>query len=142
MSKRWQHRPPAAFRLDDSQVIIGSSEGVRRPPGQSAVLVTPEPWSSTPVISIDNPTLSPRRGFRWGTLFWCAAGGLILVSLGLAVTNLIEDLFARGQALGWMGLALTITATVSLLAVGVREAIGLLRLQPWKSSIGAPLRRF
>jgi putative membrane protein len=61
-------------------------------------------------------------------LFWCAAGGLVLVSLGLAVTNLIEDLFSRSRGLGWIGLALAIVATISLLAVGVREAFGLLRL--------------
>jgi putative membrane protein len=128
MSRRRQHRPPAAFRLDDSQVIIGPAEGLGRPPRQSAVLVTPEPWLSAPVTSIDSPILLPRRGFRWGTLFWCAAGGLVLVSLGLAVTNLIEDLFLRNRGLGWVGLALAIVATVSLLAVGVREAVSLLRL--------------
>ncbi len=128
MSKHRQHRPPAAFRLDDSQVIIGPAEGVGRAPRQSAVLVTPEPWPSTPVTSIDSPIQSPRRGFRWGTLFWCAAAGLALVALGLAVTNLIEDLFARSRGLGWIGLVLATIATVSLLAVGVREGIGLLRL--------------
>jgi putative membrane protein len=53
---------------------------------------------------------------------------LVLVALGLAVTNLIEDLFSRNRGLGWIGLALAIVATVSLLAVGVREAVGLLRL--------------
>jgi putative membrane protein len=61
-------------------------------------------------------------------LFWSAAGGLVLVSLGLAVTNLIEDLFSRSPGFGWIGLALAIVATVSLLAVGIREAVGLLRL--------------
>ena len=128
MSRRPQHRQPAAFRLDDSQVIIGPAEGVGRPPRQSAVLVTPEPWPFTPVTSIDSPIQSPRRGFRWGTLFWCAAGGLVFIALGLAVTNLIEDLFSRSRGLGWIGLALAIVATISLLAVGVREAFGLLRL--------------
>ena len=128
MSMRRQHRPPAAFRLDDSQVIIGPAEGVGRPPKQGAVLVTPEPWPSTPVTSIDSPIRSPRRGIRWGTLFWCAAAGLVLVALGLSITNLIEDLFSRSWGLGWIGLALATIATVSLLAVGVREAIGLLRL--------------
>ena len=133
MSMRRHHRPPAAFRLDDSRVIIDPAEGVGRPPGQSAVFVTPEPWSSTPVTSIDGPIQLPRRGFRWGTLFWCAAGGLVLVALGLAVTNLIEDLFSRSRGLGWIGLALATIATVSLIAIGVREAIGLLRLATMES---------
>ncbi len=52
----------------------------------------------------------------------------MLLAIGLAVTGLIEDLFARSQELGWLGLALAILAAVSLVIVGVREAIGLLRL--------------
>jgi putative membrane protein len=132
MNKRWQHRRPAAFRLDDDQVIVGPASGVSRPPGRT-VLVIPERWSSAPAAPVDTPIQSPRRGFRWGTVFWCATGGLILLALGLAVTSLIEDLFARSQELGWIGLALAILATVSLFAVGVREAICLLRLATMES---------
>ena len=32
----------------------------------------------------------------------------MLLAIGLAVTGLIEDLFARSQELGWLGLALAI----------------------------------
>ena len=42
-----------------------------------------------------------RRGFRWGTLFWAAVGGLVLLGTGLGVVNLIEDLFARSESLGF-----------------------------------------
>lgn len=52
----------------------------------------------------------------------------MLLAILLAVTGLIEDLFARSQELGWLGLAFAILATVSLVVIGVREAIGLLRL--------------
>ena len=52
----------------------------------------------------------------------------MLLAVGLAVTGLIEDLFARSQGLGWLGLVLAILATVSLVIVGVREANCLLRL--------------
>ena len=51
-----------------------------------------------------------------------------LLAIGLAVAGLIEDLFARSQELGWLGLVLAILATVSVVVIGVREAIGLLRL--------------
>ena len=47
-----------------------------------------------------------RRGFRWGALFWAALGGLVLLGLGLGVTHLVEDLFARSEGLGFLGLAL------------------------------------
>ena len=45
-----------------------------------------------------------KRRMRWGTLFWSALSGLVLLALGLAVTNLVEDLFARAPWLGAIGL--------------------------------------
>ena len=127
MSERWQHRRPAAFRLGNDQVIVAPANEAGSPTGRT-VLVMPEPEFAVPPISVDNPVPSLRRGFRWGTLFWCASGGLMLLAIGLAVTGLIEDLFARSQELGWLGLALTVLATVSLVIIGIRETIGLLRL--------------
>ncbi len=127
MSKTRQHRRPAAFRLSDDQVNVAAADEGDGPTGRT-VRVIPEPESATPAISVDDPIPSPRRGFLWGTLFWSAAGSLMLLAIGLAVTGLIEDLFARSQELGWLGLALAILAAVSLVTIGVREAIGLLRL--------------
>ena len=76
MSKTRQHRRPAAFRLGDDQVIVApADEGDAA--ASRTVRVIPEPESATPTIAIDTPIPSPRRRFLWGTLFWCAAGGLI-----------------------------------------------------------------
>jgi len=61
-------------------------------------------------------------------LFWMALGGLLLLALGLGITGLITDLFARNQELGWIGLALATLAAVSLIIIGVREIFGLMRL--------------
>jgi putative membrane protein len=72
--------------------------------------------------------LPARPGFRWGTLFWTALGGLVLLGLGLSITNLIEDLFARNEGLGFVGLACAVIAALALTAVIAREAIGLARL--------------
>ena len=44
----------------------------------------------------------------WGTLFWSAMSGLVVMALGLAITNLIEDLAARSPWLGAIGLALAV----------------------------------
>jgi putative membrane protein len=128
MSKARQRRRPAAFRLGDDQVIVvaPADEGDAAP--GHIVRVIPEPESATLAIAIDDSIPSPRRRFPWGTLFWCAAGALMLLAIGLGVTGLIEDLFARSQELGWLGLALALLATVSLVIIAVREAIGLLRL--------------
>ena len=43
------------------------------------------------------------RRWRWGTLFWSACSGLVLLALGIAVTNFVEELFARTPALGASG---------------------------------------
>ncbi len=125
MSKNWPHRPPAVFRLDDDDVIVGLA---KNEPARRAVEVIPEPDAETAVIAVDDAMPWRRRGFRWGALFWGALGGLILLAAGLAMISLIEDLFARSQELGFLGLALTILAAVSFLVVAVRETMGLARL--------------
>ncbi len=125
MSKNWPHRPPAVFRLDDDHVMVGlaKDEAAKR-----AVQVLPEPDTETAIIAVDDPLQWPRRSFRWGAVFWGAVGGLILLAAGLAMVRLIEDLFARSQEFGLLGLALAILAAVSFLVVAVRETMGLARL--------------
>jgi putative membrane protein len=125
MSKNWPHRPPAAFRLDDDDVMVGlaKDEVAKR-----AVQVIPEADTETSVIAVDDAVQWRRRGFRWGAVFWGALGGLILLAAGLAMVRLIEDLFARSQEFGFLGLALAILAAVSFLVVAIRETMGLVRL--------------
>jgi len=127
MSEHWQHRPPAAFELDDDKVIIGPTNdaGGR---AESATEGLPQAWLSSPAIPNEKLSRSERLGLRWGRIFWCALSGLILLALCLAVTDLVESLFARSLALGWFGLALAVLASVSLVVVAVREAISLFRL--------------
>jgi len=125
MSKNWPHRPPAVFRLDDDDVIVGLTKDE---PAKRAVQVIPEADAETSVIAVDDSLPWRRRGLRWGALFWGALGGLILLAAGLAVVRLIEDLFARSQEFGFLGLALAILAAVAFLVVAVRETMGLARL--------------
>jgi putative membrane protein len=125
MSKNWHHRPPAAFRLDHDHLIVGAkADGSSERPVQ----VKPEPEFEALAITVDEPARPSPRGVRWGMLFWCALGGLMLLAIGVAVTSLITDLFARNPEIGWLGLALAILATVSLVVVAVRETTGLMRL--------------
>jgi putative membrane protein len=69
-----------------------------------------------------------RRGLRWGAMFWAAVGGLILLGVGLGITGLIEDLFARSEGLGMLGLAFAFAAALALAVVVAREALDLARL--------------
>ena len=68
------------------------------------------------------------RGFGWGTLFWGAVAGLVLLGLGLGTVNLIEDLFARSEGLGLLGIALTAAAALALGVITMRELTALVRL--------------
>jgi putative membrane protein len=74
------------------------------------------------------PTAPVRRGFRWGTVFWSAVGGLVLLAAGLSITQLVDNRFARSEGLGFLGLALAIAAALAFTAVVAREAFGLVRL--------------
>jgi putative membrane protein len=127
MSKNWRHRPPVAFRLDDDRVVVDRPGEARGLSGH-LVRVKPEPEFDALAITVQEEARPSRRGVRWGTLFWCALGGLILLASGVALTDLIADLFARNKELGGLGLALAILAAVSLVVIAARETAGLMRL--------------
>jgi putative membrane protein len=124
-----EQRRPAAFRLDDPQVVVTARDAVdeaTRPSLRGKVLVTPAP--DAPALPAVIPVTPPRRRFAWASVFWSALGALTVLGLGLAVTRLIEDLAARSTALGGLGLALAVVAALALVAILTREAIGLARL--------------
>jgi putative membrane protein len=127
MSERSHHRRPATFKLDDPGVIVMDPDDASRPP-RGTVHVTPEVDPALLPVPAEPPILRPQRGFRWGAVFWTAIGGLILLGLGLGVTGLIEDLFARSEGLGLLGLAFAFVATLAFAVVVAREALGLARL--------------
>jgi putative membrane protein len=127
MSKKWKHRPPAVFRLDQDHLIVDAATKAGGPSERRAQIES-EPEFDALAITVDDSARSSRRGVRWAMLFWCALGGLLLLAMGVAVTDLITDLSARNQELGWLGLAFAILAMVSLLVIAVRETTGLMRL--------------
>lgn len=126
MSRNKRHRVPAAFRFDHDRVVSSPAQTGESP--ARSVHVTQEPEFETLTITPNRSARASPGGFRWALLFWCALGGLTMLAIGIAVTGLIADLFAHGQQLGWLGLALAIAATVSLFVIVAREIIGMLRL--------------
>src|ERR1700744_5793074 len=127
MSERSPHRRPQTFKLDDPGVV-GMDADERGKLARGAVRVTPEPDAAMLPVPVDAPLLPERPGFRWGSLFWTALGGLVLLGLGLSVTHMIEDLFARNEELGFVGLACAVVATFALVVIIAREAFALARL--------------
>ncbi len=127
MSERSRHRRPATFKLDDPGVIVVDGDEAGRP-SRGTVRVTPEIDPGPLPVPVEAPLVPVRHGFRWGAVFWSAVGGLILLGLGLGVVRLIEDLFARSEGLGFLGLAFALAAALALAIVVAREAFGLIRL--------------
>lgn len=129
MSDAPARRRPAAFRLDDPQVLIAGErrDGAAPPPRGSRVVVNPEPeYSPLPALAPAQPRR--RRRWPWATLLFSALGGLASLALSLAVWRLIEDLFARASWLGWVALVLAMLAGVAVLVILTRETMGLMRL--------------
>ena len=123
MSADNERRRPAAFRLDDPAVTVTSSPDEKT--GGVRVLTEDDVFAAPVPVEVAPPA---RKGFGWATLLFSALGGLVSLALGLAVTHLIEDLFARSQGLGWIGAVLAALAGLAFVVVVGRELFGLLRL--------------
>jgi putative membrane protein len=124
-------RKPTTFRPDDAKVVIEDE-----PPELAAEMITPEEaeGSLAPAAPHSRVTLSGRvplgrRMWRWGGLFTLAASALFSLAIGLALTDLIEGLYARHEWLGHVGLGLLGLALLATLGFCVRELIALSRLR-------------
>lgn len=126
MNDRSKSRRPATFRLDDPGVVVTEADDTSRL-SRATIQITPEHDPQALPVPIA-AALPPRRGFPWGTLFWSGLGGLTLLGTGLGVVRLIEDLFARSETLGYVGLAFACVTALALAVVLGREAFGLARL--------------
>ena len=120
-------RKPATFKLGDPGVVVMDPDETGRP-ARGTVRVTPEADPALLPVPVEAPFVPVQRGFRWGGVFWAGIGGLVLLGLGLSVARLIEDLFARSEGLGYLGLGFALAAALALTVVTVREALGLARL--------------
>lgn len=111
------HRPQA-FRLDAGDVEIA-------PPSDA-----PVPVHSGPPVAAElaPPGPPPKTGF-WVKLFWTGLGGIISLAFGVAVSRLVDDLFARAQWLGWVGVVAVALFLLAGLVLAGREALALRRLR-------------
>lgn len=129
MSDKPHHRKPAAFKLDDPRVILMDAEDDPARPARGKVHITPESDPALLPVIMDEPAVPVRKGFGWAGVFWTALGGLVVLGLGLGISNLVEDLFNRSASLGYIGLVFAILAVVALVVIIAREAVSLARLE-------------
>jgi putative membrane protein len=114
---------PRAFRLDDAQVVI---EPEFEP-------IPADPHAAPLDEDEREIEIAQQQGMltRWrpslGALFWSGLGGLVSLGMGLWFTQLVENLFARAQALGWIAAGLGAVAAIALAAIGAREVVAILR---------------
>ncbi len=121
---------PRAFRLNEGSPSAARVEIAEQPDPfvrevEDAIV---KPGSEAAIEAAQREGMAARRRFMsWGGLFWSAIGGLVSLGIGLWITRLIDDLFARVPGLGWVGLALVALAALALVAIGTREIVGIAR---------------
>ena len=139
-------RRPRAFRLAPNApepAVSAPEPGLaelpepRRPPRRVAIEAQPDVFARE--AAAEQPAgevaieVAQRRGMLrlglpgWAGLFWSAIGGLVSIAVGLWVDRIVEDLFARVPGLGWVAVALAVVAVVALLALAIREILGVAR---------------
>ncbi|MEN0041172.1 MAG: TIGR01620 family protein [Pseudomonadota bacterium] len=142
-----ERRKPRAFDLTDNQLeepkTAQQPATKKRKPrtAQPDTVLKPTPDVAAqrlpPQISHDimlaeelTPPLAvpKKRRFSWGKLFFIAFGTLVSLAFGLWIDQLIRDLFARQDWLGWLAVSLTGLLVLAALAITVRELWGLQRM--------------
>ncbi len=74
------------------------------------------------------PPTQQQKGFAWGGWFFGALAALLSLGVGLALDQLVRELFDRQVWLGWVGAALTLIVAIAALAIVLREIWGISRL--------------
>jgi len=69
------------------------------------------------------------RGNGWGALALSALSGIVMLALGLWVTDFVTELMAREGWLGWLAFALVAALALAALMLALREVVGLMRLR-------------
>lgn len=116
-------RRPTAFDLkadDVSHVRPGEM-----PPSDAAVIVE----EVAEVEDLPVPLPSARRRFPWSRLFFGAVTGILSLAIGLWLDQLVRELFARDDWLGWLAIGLIGLAVFAVVAIATREIAGLIWLR-------------
>ncbi|RWH81072.1 MAG: TIGR01620 family protein [Mesorhizobium sp.] len=134
-------RKPAAFRIEP-EAPPKERAALRQPDAPSArkpraakadlAVVTPaeiDVFDEPDIIAAEPPpATAPRKRSISGGLLFGALGVLVSLALGLWTDQLIRDLFARAEWLGWLAAGMAVIAVLALLVILVREFLAIARL--------------
>jgi putative membrane protein len=132
-------RKPAAFRIEPE---VPPKEQAARPDALSArkpravktdvSVVVPDEidvFDEPDIVAAEPPpATAPRKRSISGSLFFGALGVLVSLAIGLWTDQLIRDLFARSEWLGWLAAGMAVIAVLALLVILVREFLAITRL--------------
>ena len=118
-------RKPAAFRIASEDARTARTK--RRAISPSRIKLEPDEPQGELVVIPPAPLPAPQT-LRWGAILITTLAGLFAIWAGLSITQLIEELFARSQILGSIGLGLAGLAGFAALAIVIREIWWLVRL--------------
>ncbi|WP_099866660.1 YcjF family protein [Pararhizobium haloflavum] len=137
-------RRPAVFHMEDdrqsSQSEPAQPATARRPaalPAETITLDETDPFAPPPpahegdgdIDALTPPPAVPRpRGFPFAKLALGAFSVLLSLAIGLWTDQLIRDLFARNDWLGYLAIGTVTIFLLSLLVAVLREVIALMRL--------------
>lgn len=120
-------RRPKAFVIDEPAPNEPEAPS-RKPRAITGITFEEEPDGSGLIVMPPTPLPTPKR-MRWGMILASALFTLVSLWAGLAVTQLVEDFFARSPILGWAALGVAATAGFAALAIILREVWALARLR-------------
>jgi putative membrane protein len=139
MSKSVPPNRPRAFRLDDARILHAETAAGSERAEDGRVVVEEQADAFAPHVRDQQlgaeaaVAVAERRGIlrrSFGSLAGLAAtaiGGLASLAIGLWISQLLEALFVRWAALGWIGTVLAALLVLAVLALLGREIYGVMR---------------
>ena len=135
-----ENRKPRAIRIE-AEAEISEKPATAKPSATksrkprsidsvSRLEILPDTAVNGAIEALDPPLpIPPKRRFSWATVLLAALGGLVSLAAGLAVDQLVRDLFERNSWLGWAAAVLAGLVVLAALAIAVREVAGIMRLR-------------
>ncbi len=122
------HRAPQAFILKSEKDADEPTRKVKTTKGTTATL-TLEAEAPRDIVTVPATSAPAPKRWRLMTFLLTALTALFMMWLGLTVTQLVENFFARSPTLGWIAASLAIIAGVAAIGIVSREVWGLFRLR-------------
>lgn len=123
MSDPQSPKGPVVLEIETTDLPDAPSPADAPPPSEPEIVARAEASASARAIAA-----AGRGAFGLGRALLAVVAALLLMWLGVAVTDFITDLMARQGVLGWIAFALAALTVLILVAIVVRELAALARL--------------